>query len=383
MEGLASQFSLGDVEGREPGCSGSTYGISSEIASRIACELASGDAGQAPCKLPDERFLVHTDLLPPIHDRTTIFGYQVQGESTSAIASSTRNEEETFSLSSSSPSASHDDLVTEQPSPQNLHLSRTDYTYSFQETSFSRRLHRYCLEHTFRLFIHPATDPQTIFRVFRLVSCIVDQSKMRPYFEGLLQSSTGEPLEIPSLPFYTIGRAGTHYARRDGAGNLGFPANMRRPKRILGQLLLSRSGAADQDQEKSYAEFLRSRGYGGVWLDSYDVEGYLAERGIVLDSLSSLVGVQATRGCPPHLEPKACSSSMTIAEDQVGWVDINTRLCFDVQRFIECMSNPLPAQLLKTLPDRVLDLLRNVIILGRAPGFRKSDVDAAIDYAMC
>jgi len=285
LEDTATQFLSESVKAREPECQKNT----------------SEKAAPGHIQAPDEGLRTSTDAISSAYPDTVILGYQFSSQENGGTAANTRIQGNSRLCASRlnhgytgskhyRPSRRYDGPVTWQAPLKQVQLD-TNYTYSFQEISFSRRLHRYCLEHTYRLFIHPAADPRTVYRVFRLVSCIADKSKMQPYFENLLRRGSGESLEILSLPFYTIGGAGKHYPRKDSSGKSAFPENMRLPKRILGSLPLPVTGALDQEQ--SYQGFLDIMGYGGVWFDSYDVETYLKERGIVVGSLSSFVEVEA------------------------------------------------------------------------------------------
>lgn len=334
-------------------------------------------AGPDRIQIPDERMSTSTDAISPAYQDTMIFGYQFSNQGNGGTAANarvqgnsrlrpTRSDHGHAGSRSYRTSLHYDSPVSCQGPLQEIQL-KTNYTYSFQETSFSRRLHRYCLEHAYRLFIHPSTDPRTVYRVFRLVSCIADKRKMRPYFENLLRRGSGESLEILTLPFYTIGRAGMHYPRKDSSGKLTFPVNTRLPKRILGSLPLSVTGGLDQEQR--YQEFLEVMGYGGVWLDSYDVEAYLKERGIIVDNLLSFVEVQpatwrshlnssplapATTSqyqasgianrtpTPTAMQETAPYNSTGGIEDQINTIDSNpSSFFFDVQRFLECKSKSL------------------------------------------
>ncbi|GKZ45189.1 hypothetical protein AbraIFM66951_007777 [Aspergillus brasiliensis] len=104
-----------------------------------------------------------------------------------------------------------------QPPPTEQHT----YTYSFQEPRFARQLHRYTLEHAYRLFTDPRSNPSTIYRVFRLVPCIRDPQKTQPRFKQLLMGGCDDPLEVPGLPFYGVGGAGTHFPGEDAGEGVG------------------------------------------------------------------------------------------------------------------------------------------------------------------
>ncbi|KIW78405.1 hypothetical protein Z517_08241 [Fonsecaea pedrosoi CBS 271.37] len=136
--------------------------------------------------------------------------------------------------------------------------SNTKYSYCFQERTFSRRLQRFCLEHTFQMFEDPRSDPTAVYRMFRLVPCIQDKAKMSPYFRRLLDGGINDPLEIRSLPFYGIGGAGTHFPTIDKSGNPVSPSNTRLPRRVLGILPVAEpedGNTSGQDRER-YLEIL-------------------------------------------------------------------------------------------------------------------------------
>ncbi|CAG8248906.1 unnamed protein product [Penicillium nalgiovense] len=159
-------------------------------------------------------------------------------------------------------------------------------SYSFLESSFTRRLKRSSLEHAFRIFSDMRSDPLEVFRIFRLVPCFRDRAKMYPYFRDLVTSERGNSLEIYTLPFYCIGGAGTHYATKDGEGNPIYPSKMRHPRRILGTLPMS-GIPGDQNSVYQTQSHLELCGFGGQWFDCRDVEGYLRERGVDLDGPGS------------------------------------------------------------------------------------------------
>ncbi|KAJ5362355.1 hypothetical protein N7541_003199 [Penicillium brevicompactum] len=177
---------------------------------------------------------------------------------------------------------------TERKNPTSETVDRSvgaqfTYTYSFLETSFARRLKRFSLEYAFQIFDDPHSDPHEVFRLFRLVPCFRERAKMYPYFKELVTSNRGHSLEISSLPFYTIGGAGTHYADIDDAGNPMYPPNSRVPRRILGILPMSTEGDPQNDISQTQQAQLELCGFGGDWFDCRDVEGYLKARGVQLD----------------------------------------------------------------------------------------------------
>jgi hypothetical protein len=162
-------------------------------------------------------------------------------------------------------------------------LSGFRHSYSFYESTFNRRLLRHSLEYAFGLFSEPQLDIQAAYRIFRLVGCMQDRLKMYPYFRRLVRAGGGEALEIPTLPFYSIGGAGTHYPLVDETGTPISQRNTRLPGRILN--IDSRTNSTDAaDLESHRAAALEAVGLGGEWFDCRDVEGFLEWKGVAINS---------------------------------------------------------------------------------------------------
>ncbi|GFN16669.1 uncharacterized protein AtWU_06471 [Aspergillus tubingensis] len=259
------------------------------------------------------------------------------GDDTPVVTSTDNTTPSSSSSSSSTPPAHHH----QQPTYPNNHqplihnqpltflpppLPTKHHTYAFHEPRFLRKLHRYTLEHAYRLFTDPRSNPSTIYRVFRLVPCIRDPQKTQPRFKQLLTGGCTDPLEVPGLPFYGIGGAGTHFRGVDG----DVPRNRRMPGRVLGVMSSSSSSS------KSRVDMLEMYGLGGTWFDCRDVEGFLG-----------LMGVDVTNG---GMYLKCCGSG---SGDAVG------EYVLDVEGFFS-------------------RLLPGLVILGRAPGFREGDVRRAL-----
>jgi hypothetical protein len=157
-----------------------------------------------------------------------------------------------------------------------------------------------------------------------------------------------DPLEVPGLPFYTVGGAGTHFPDVDEEGNAIYPANSRMPRRVLGVL------PWPELETKGSEEALEAYGLGGEWFDSRDVEGYLR-----------LHGVDVKGGLFPPLH----ISSGTAERDRTRF------FVLDVEGFFSRESSILRDCIVPMLIAP--GLLPGLVILGRAPGFRKTDVRRA------
>ncbi|RAK98504.1 uncharacterized protein BO80DRAFT_157704 [Aspergillus ibericus CBS 121593] len=246
------------------------------------------------------------------------------------------------------------------------------YTYSYLESSFTRRLKRTSLEHAFRIFSDPHAHPLEVFRLFRLVPCFRDRAKMYLFFRDLVSSPRGHCLEILSLPFYSVGGAGTHYRAVDQAGNPIYPSGARIPRRILGILPMAEASNsphfADQSQSHRHLELC---GFGGEWFDCQDVEGYLRARGVDIDGSS--VHPLVAEVNPAHDGSSHYVSTFGSCTDDPGVSHTGSDVSASPRRS----------------PHYVLDLeafstglLRGMAILGRAPGFRRADVENTFQSAL-
>lgn len=190
------------------------------------------------------------------------------------------------------------------------------YTYSFQETTFARRLHRMCLERAFRNLTSPNVDPKWIQRAFRFTFCFSNRKRILQRFKAILQRKAGESLENWNIPFFNIGGAGTHFPNTDKDGIPIFPPNMLPPDQAFCQEDIKPMRYCDPEtprDEKQVQEVLESIGFGGIWLDSHDVEEYLKTKGIYLDGSSTFVEVDPSLVLPtlPTSTASTTSTSST------------------------------------------------------------------------
>jgi hypothetical protein len=269
---------------------------------------------------------------------------------------------------------------------------------------------------------------------------------MSARFQELLRRKAGESLENWNVPFFHVGGAGTHFPRRDEHGNPIYPPNMFPPAKAFGPLALPT--AEMPRDEATIEQLLESIGFGGVWFDSHDVEGYLRTLGIYLDGHSSFVEINPStiERTPPLLlhssnsttsstssaspvrspEPPTQHPSLQIAEegyftreppDAFVGTDSNSNNnssllppyqdkalhSYDigmgaigstqqqwpslpsspgrtptVQEVLQRTTRPVTLDVSKML-ERIVD---GSACLGRAPGFRRTDIDDALVAAL-
>lgn len=248
------------------------------------------------------------------------------------------------------------------PSPliNRLFPTTTIYTYSHQESNLSRRLQRFCLEHTYRWLSDARSEPDLMARVFGLIPCIQDMPGIRRNYRRILRAEIGDPLEVvDKLPFYKLGGAGTHYPRIGPDGQPIYPDKLRRPGKILRRMtrILQRGGIQDWDEDwsgnfeppnhgadgilaMSDADYLRVLDLDGEWFDCHDVQGYLEDRGVTLGASSTMwMEVPAsTVGLLYGLSPDLSASQHYVSPVEMGATQYlgSSHYVLDVESFFEC-----------------------------------------------
>lgn len=163
-------------------------------------------------------------------------------------------------------------------------------TSPFRETSFERRLHRACLKNGYHLLVDPTTDPDNVSRVFRLPLTLSTRDSIVQKVKGLLEGGLDEAPEMWDMPFFLLGGAGTHYPRRDHTGKPILPPNALPVSKLIGAFVHKNT---EPQSFHGDHDLLADLGLDGEWLDSYDVEGYLKEKGISLGADTAFCRVPA------------------------------------------------------------------------------------------
>lgn len=165
-----------------------------------------------------------------------------------------------------------------------VHQPRPPRTYSFAETTFARRLHRATAEQAYKLLHEFDKRPTTYKRSFRLSLMSRDRGMLIKMTREMLARGPREPLDQETALIH-VGGAGTHYPKRDASGRL-LPKPQTWHVGIVGPQKL----ALLEDAVKGKITVNMTvdiAGFEGEWFDPYDVEGYLAEKGIYIDPLAS------------------------------------------------------------------------------------------------
>jgi hypothetical protein len=138
-------------------------------------------------------------------------------------------------------------------------------TYSFEETSFARRLTRATTEAAYHLLCRPSSRRRSLDSVFRLS---LPFTTLDDWWD---------------TPFIHLGGAGTHYPRRDPQGNAiplknSWTVNswtVRQTGPFERHMMRLESVADGRWQDIGGIDF---RDFEGEWFDAHDVQGYLEDR---------------------------------------------------------------------------------------------------------
>jgi hypothetical protein len=151
-------------------------------------------------------------------------------------------------------------------------------TYSFQEATFARRLTRAALETGFHLLSNANARPQALNYVFKLSLPYFTLEQMRTRFRIIMSRTIDEDLDWWDHPFIHLGGAGTHYPRRDAAGNI-VPVKNGWTIRSIGPMEKKMSVLENTKDGRTEGMMgVDLSGMEGEWFDSHDVQGYLEEK---------------------------------------------------------------------------------------------------------
>lgn len=148
-------------------------------------------------------------------------------------------------------------------------------TYSFQEVTFARRLHRGGLERAARLLTLDSPPESEVKKVFGFCLLYEGWEDIRERISQGVFSSAKDSLHAWRAPFVHLGGAGTHYPIYD-------PANGLMPKFRTGLSMGPQSAAAASTRDNHMEDDFRCSlpGFEGEFFDANDVEGYLRGQGL-------------------------------------------------------------------------------------------------------
>ena len=163
------------------------------------------------------------------------------------------------------------------------------HTYSFQETTFARRLTRDSYEKMYYLLTNPKIPPEVIERKVRYSFCFGNRSMLIHKVKEILNRSTREPLGNWEFPMLHVGGAGLHFPRDDGKDV--EPPQGWLSQRNVGPWPIHRAHTTTpaEDFPENVTKWSDLK---GVYFDNNDVEMYLRTKGLFLDGSSAVAEIE-------------------------------------------------------------------------------------------
>jgi hypothetical protein len=135
-------------------------------------------------------------------------------------------------------------------------------------------------------------------------------------------------------------------------------------------------------------ERIRSLDLDGEWFDCHDIQGYLGHHGLALDGSALRLEVPAAMVghlygfLPDRSVSSLYSSPEEVSTDRATPLSGPSSYMLDLECFFDRESTISMIEFLSIHTHVLSVLLTNLRILGRAPGFRVWDVDAALRSAI-
>ncbi|EUC46710.1 hypothetical protein COCMIDRAFT_35701 [Bipolaris oryzae ATCC 44560] len=327
------------------------------------------------------------------------------------------------------PSLSAPDLSMQTLSPV--------WTYNYNESTVGRRLARAAVETGFAVLTHLNYSPAVINYIFRLNFPHYNVEQIKQRFQQIMSKTVIEDLDWFEAPFAPLGGAGTHYPRRDAAGNIISRKGFWGPEWIGPREKKMEGWGNGEGRAAQYLSEVDLAGFEGEWFDAHDVQGYLEEHyackfnpsssfaECLIDiedegrtnSLANMsqqaqpnegatanngFGIDTSFGGTPA--PKYAGGftqlvNHDISFDQTLGLDLapgfdygfanNTN--FGTGPGLCAMGDDLDG--LQVVKQRkrcawidvsrlIFEIVKNAVCLGRGPGFRRKDVDRAVREAL-
>lgn len=210
-------------------------------------------------------------------------------------------------------------------------------SYSYNELSLSRQIHRLSIEKCFRLFTSddPATE-ERIQSVFRFSLMYSSREDIAARLHQLVCTSAKDTLHHWCAPFVHIGGAGTHYPINESDENWELMPRFRTGY-SMGPFTTTVSEAQEllDDQMRCTLP-----GFEGYLFDPNDVEGYLRDRGLDIAPAADSVEVELEAlGIPDSASLKSTSSNSVASKDsRPGLKSPVEAAPFDVDKFSDAFA---------------------------------------------
>lgn len=180
------------------------------------------------------------------------------------------------------------------------------WTFSFQESTFARRLLRRAHEYMLKMLTTSGNEEE-LNRYCRLSLRWTKREKVINHLRNMVSKSTTDSLEYWGAPQLHIGDAGLHYPRDSLDQNCPPPPPGWENKAPMGPYPPF-DPELPKDPSLTIEQIVEQIGFGGEWFDASDVENYLRIKGVHLDGNSSVVEVKKLEEVPPISSPNTSST---------------------------------------------------------------------------
>ena len=180
------------------------------------------------------------------------------------------------------------------------------HTYSFQETTFARRLLRDSYEKVYFLLMNPKTPPDLIHRKFRYSLCFGNTKTITRNVKEILDRTAQEPLGNWDFPMLHVGGAGLHFPRDKDSRDIEPPQGWL-SQRNVGPWPMHRAHTSTPVEDFP-ENVIKWSNLEGVWFDNNDVEMYLRTKGLYLDGSSSVAEIEVEETNPLTIAQPSTSS---------------------------------------------------------------------------
>lgn len=155
-------------------------------------------------------------------------------------------------------------------------------TYSFEESTFARRLARAAFERTHRMLTDPNSRKEDIHTIFRFSFCFNNAKNIAKFVKSIISKGKDESLEIWQAPQLHLGDSGLQYPRQLERDVPSYWTD----KAPMGFRRSARAETPVPDW-MTVEQIIELTGYQGEWFDPHDVEQYLRSKGLQLDAQST------------------------------------------------------------------------------------------------
>lgn len=236
-----------------------------------------------------------------IHANSAVWGYTITDQhpvQTAHLRSDNPRQIDQTEVSARKDTATYDTPVDSalRPLSHTMTLSHTPYSYNFSETTLARCLHRSSCEYAYRISCNTDIPSEIFNQIFNIwMRWVPSLSQVQEVLRSILRKGVDEPLSNWTFPLSHIGGAGTHYPRQEVAGQwTDKPGSEDWSVRLTSAPPIALGSSADgsYDVQRAMMDLVNSDPeYQGEWMDAYDVEGYLAEKGVRVHPQQSFTSI--------------------------------------------------------------------------------------------